>query len=105
MVNKSTSPSLQRTPANQTPPSGSQKLQTANQEPSLGKEMHVMASNDIILAQGKYKPFSDIISYLQGKACKVPKNLGIDISRFMLNEQLLCISSLNCIQEYVSHLI
>ena len=57
-----------------------------------------MASSDVIdlqHKQGKYKPFSDIISYLQGKACKVPKNLGIDISRFMLNEELLCISGLN----------
>ena len=54
-----------------------------------------MASTDIILAQRKYKPFSDIISYLNGKACKVPKNLGIDISRFTLNEEILCISSLN----------
>ena len=98
MVTRSTSPSSQRTPANQTSPSGSQRLQTANQEPSVGKETHVMASNDVIdlqHKQGKYKPFSDIISYLQGKACKVPKNLGIDISRFTLNEEILCISSLN----------
>ena len=74
---------------------GGQRLQTTNQEPSSGGKNLKMDAVDIISAQGKYKPFSDTISYLQGKACKTPKNLGIDISRFTINEEILCISSLN----------
>ena len=76
-------------PANQSS-SARQGLQSANPE-----QVHEMAATDIISAQGKYKPFNDVISYLQGKSCKVPKNLGIDINRFMLHEEILCISSLN----------
>ena len=34
-----------------------------------------MASEDIVMAQGKYQPFRDIIDYLKGKACRSPKNL------------------------------
>ena len=102
MVTRSKAPSLPLAAANQTPQSGarsgSQKSQTANQEHSAGSEVHGMASGDIIDIQQKqrqYKQFNGIIDYLQGKTCKVPKNLGININRFMLNEELLCISSFN----------
>ena len=54
-----------------------------------------MDSTDIIVAQGKYKLFFDVTSYLQGKACKVPKIFGINNNGFNLNEEILCINSVN----------
>ena len=50
---------------------------------------------DLIEQQHSFKPYKDVITYLKGKSCSLPKNTGLDINRFIINEELLCISSAN----------
>ena len=55
-------------------------------------------SNDVIELirhQQRFQPYEDIIKYLQGKSCRVPRNTGLKLDRFSMYEDLLCISSSN----------
>ena len=57
---------------------------------------------DVGMAQKRFKPYSDVIDYIKGKRYSVPKKGGINIDRFILDEDLLFITAKNaCGKSYL----
>ena len=71
------------------------KLARQYLQPTGSETLNDVSTEDIIQAQKSYMPFNEVRQYLLGKKCRVPRQLGIDVGRFMLINDILCINSVN----------